>query len=453
MGQKWNFSPLRALIASAALLACGACDIAYIYEGKLDGLDGGRKPGDSSDPEDSSGQTIRDDAGTADRTEVLPSFRPVTIATSTATAFPSGNAQQSRVVFAAGEWWVFVISGTKSDKLDVLHSKDFTEFQSAGSMALPFPVTDGRNIAVSARKLGATDVVHVAISVRVTTSDRRHYHARGTLVGGTATFSAPALIGSIDGSEAALDPDGPATLILQSGQVLQASGFSYFDGTTGRGNAQIFRSGVDDGATFDSTFVQAKVEYTTGYINARQLLQTQDQTGYFFYESASADPSPDNVTAAISAGGTGAWTKTPVFAKSAQGANDWSAAVRGANDVDVVRRTSDLQTFEHRRLASGAFVAGAAMTKDAGKAGTGVVLLGLGDTLGAFAIGSDDANSIRNATYQGGTWSAWTSLSTTAAVRTALSGYVSTADKRAALVWTESSGSELKIVGTEVPYP
>jgi hypothetical protein len=142
-----------------------------------------------------------------------------------------------------------------------------------------------------------------------------------------------------------------------------------------------------------------------------------------------------------------------VFAKSAQGANDWSAAARGANDVDVVRRTADLQTFEHRRVASGAFVAGAPMTKDAGKAGTGVVLLGLGDTLAAFAIGSDDANSIRSASYQGGTWSAWTSLFATTAVRTALSGYVSTAEKRAALVWTESSGAELKIVGTEVPYP
>jgi hypothetical protein len=465
---------LAGLVALGAASSVVGCEVF-----SLDGLAGGSDAGssvtgpldasvqDATEPDDARADAVVDAA--ADDLSVPPvdagggdaanDGGPVTLATVGSTGAPSGAAQRGHLAWTDGtqQWWLFYVDSTKPDLLQSVVSNDFVTWSQSTSVALPGAATDGRNVAVWAGAAGGQDVLHLSVSVDVSSTDRRHLHVRARPAGSALTFDPVVVVGTTSANLSGLDPDGPATALGTDGTIFETSGWFEYPDSGVTGNEYGWSSTrPDPGGAFTPAFGPATlVEEVPGYVNARGLVPLPGASASMLglWESGDVDPDPTNVSAAL--GVAGSWSPASrVFAPASQDPNDWGACGNGAT-VSAVRHTS-AGAWEHRvwggSLDDGgsvAFESGAAMSALGTPAAAGAVVLCDGTRVHVFAIAPDAGSPIRTTVWDGTAWSAWSDAVAAGNTRTWLTGTITPAG-RVALAWTESVGASSTIVGARV---
>ncbi|HEY6463776.1 MAG TPA: hypothetical protein VIY73_26585, partial [Polyangiaceae bacterium] len=324
-----------------------------------------------------------------------------------------------------------------------------------GTLALPGPVADGRDIAAWAGTAAGEDVVHLGVGVVVSSTDRRHLHVRARPAGNVLDFDPVVVLGNPYLGLSGLDPDGPATALGSDGTLLDTSG--WWEGPDGgaTGNEYAWSSTAPDpGGAWTPAFGRAQfVEQVPGYVNARAVVPLAGGTMLALWEAGDVDPDPTNVRSAV--GSSTTWSPgADVFSASPQDPNDWGACAVGA-DVHAVRHTS-AGAWEHRIWTGGtnadggtAFLAGGTIAPLATPAGAGAVVLCDATRVHVFAIAPDAGNPIRETIWEGNTWSAWSDVVVAPGQRTWLTGAI-TPTGSIALAWTESSANPVAIAGALV---
>ncbi len=152
---------------------------------------------------------------------------PVTLAAAGSTNAPSGAAQQGHLAWTDGtqQWWLFYVDSAKPDLLQSVVSSDFVTWSPSTALTLPGAVPDGRNVAVWAGAAAGQAVLHLSISVNVSSTDRRHLHLRARPAGSALTFDPVVVAGTTSANLAGLDPDGPATTLGSDGTIVETSGW------------------------------------------------------------------------------------------------------------------------------------------------------------------------------------------------------------------------------------
>lgn len=387
------------------------------------------------------------DAGAA---ETSGPAAPVTIADVGAVAAPSGHAQQGPLVWLSGAqaWWLFYESAASPTTLATLASSDFQTWSPVGTITLPGPPTDGRNIAALAGAAGGEDVLHVAVGVVVAPNDRRHLHVRAHPLTGMLQFDAYDELGTTSFASSNLDPDGPATALGSDGTVLDTSGWYQVpdSGATANEFAWLTTSPDPGGAWIPTWGAVASVETVPQYVNARAAVALPGGSFMALWEAGDAEPDPTNVHFALLS--SGQWSAAGnVFAASPQDPNDWGACLLNTS-VHAVRHTSS-GAWEHRVWSGAAFADGGTMPKLDMPVGAGAVVLCDASSVRVFAIAPDAGNPVDETQWDGTSWSAWKEVVAPGATRSYLSGAI-TPDGQAALVWTEGSDGGSVIAGALV---
>ncbi len=404
------------------------------------------------------GAPTPDSAVTPDATTEAGPPPPATVVLASAgsVAAPTGNAQQTHLVYAvhSQRWWLFTIDSTDVNALRTYSSADFTTWVAGASLVLPLPhPNDGRGFSVAYADVGGTDVVHIAFSGRNSATDRRHLHARATISAGAIAFGTPQEIVAI-ADTAAVDPDGCATVIAADGHVMDFTGWAPYGGSsTQTGNhCGYLASNIDTGATWTTGFgARTDIAIANKTINARVALPTTGSQLVTLWETADVEPAPANVGWAQWNGS--AWSIAGnVFAVGQSlGYNDWAVTRLSSGEIHAVRRTS-LGAYEHRKLVTSTWTDGQPIAAQPGAANGGLVLLSLGTHMLLATIGADAATSVNVTTWDGATWGAWSAIESTALVRTFPSGHASAAGG-AALVWTEQvAGGAMQVAGRRVLF-
>ncbi|HEY1697256.1 MAG TPA: hypothetical protein VGG39_34080 [Polyangiaceae bacterium] len=382
---------------------------------------------------------------------------PVSIVSVGAVTAPSGAAQQGHLVWTAGtqQWWLFYVDAADPTALQATASSDFHAWSAGGTLTLPGPPSDGRNIAAWAGTAAGQDVVHLGVSVALSSTDRRHLHVRARPAGGALEFDPLVVLGAPYLDLSGLDPDGPATALGTDGTLLDTSG--WFEGPDGgaTGNEYGWSSTAPDpGGAWTPAFDDAQVVgQVPGYVNARAVVPLPGGSVLALWEAGDVDPDPTNVAFAVESGAT--WGPGgDVFSASTQDPNDWGACALGAA-VHAVRHTSG-GVWEHRvwtgtPTADGGttFVDGGTIAALATPAAAGVVVLCDATRVHVFAIAPDAGNPIRTTSWDGSAWSAWSDAVAAPGQRTWLTGTV-TPTGSIALAWTESAASPVAIAGALV---
>ena len=462
----------------ARLVALGAaCSIVGCEAFSLDGLTGGGPdaggstvgPLDGSLPDPADAADARADAvidASADDRSVPPvdaglgdtasDGGPVTLAAVGSTSAPSGAAQQGHLAWTDGaqQWWLFYVDSSKPEVLQSVVSNDFVTWSPATNLTLPGAATDGRNVAVWAGGAGGQDVLHLSVSVVVSSTDRRHLHVRARPAGNNLTFDPIVVVGTTRPNLPGLDPDGPATALGNDDTVFETSGWFEDPDSGATGNECGWSStSPDPGGAFTAAFGAVSTPgQVPGYVNARHLVPLPGASILAVWESGDVDPDPTNVSATL--GVAGSWSpESRVFAPSSQDPNDWGACGNGAT-VSAVRHTS-AGSWEHRvwggSLDDGgvAFASGGAMSALGTPAAAGSVVLCDGTRVHVFAIAPGAGSPIRTTVWDGMAWSAWSDAVAGGKTRTWLTGTITPAG-RVALAWTESAGGSSRIVGALV---
>jgi hypothetical protein len=200
---------------------------------------------------------------------------PVVIASVGSVQAPSGQAQQTKIIYATGSqrWWLFYIDGAEPKLLKTKYSADFATWNDGEALTLAEPHGgDGRGISVAYATVNGNDVVHVVMSQQISLSDRRLYHARATISGTTITFGAPVERFIVSASSPSLDPDGPATAIASDGHVADLT--SWIEKLNGTGDAYVVRSAAADlGTSWDGVWApEVQLEIVRFAINAHGMV-------------------------------------------------------------------------------------------------------------------------------------------------------------------------------------
>lgn len=453
---------LAAAVIATATLA--ACEIFEPLDG-LSGADAGPRfdamelpdvgPDSQSDeaPADAPGDSVldaKDASSDVDAAETSGPATPVDIVDVGAVTAPSGHAQQGPLVWLSGEqaWWLFYESAAKPTTLAALGSSDFRTWSPVGTITLPGPPTDGRNIAALAGVAGGKDVLHVGVGVVVSSSDRRHLHVRAHPVSGTLQFDAYGVLGTPTLSSSNLDPDGPATALGSDDTVLDTSGWYEVPDSGGTANeyAWVTTSADPGGAWTPAWGAVATVETIPQYVNARAALALAGGSFMALWEAGDVEPDPTNVHFALLS--SGQWSAAAsVFASSTQDANDWGACRLGTS-VHAVRHTS-AGAWEHRVWSGTAFVDGGTMPTLDTPAGAGAVVLCDTSSVRVFAIAPSAGNPVDATQWNGTSWSAWKEVVAPGAPRSYLSGAI-TPGGQVALVWTEAADGGALVAGALV---
>jgi len=441
-------------------LTSGSADAGGAVEGSMDG-----SLRDATDPADAHADAVFD--ASADGLSVPPADAaggdaaydggPVALAAVGAATAPSGAAQRGHLAWTDGtqQWWLFYVDSTKPDLLQSVVSNDFVTWSPATSLGLPGAATDGRNVAVWAGAAGGQDVLHLSVSVGLSSTDRRHLHVRARPAGSALTFDPIVVVATNTADLSGLDPDGPATALGTDGTIFETSGWFEHPDSGATGNEVGWSStSPDPGGAFTPAFGPALlIEQVPGYVNARGLVPLPGASILSVWESGDVDPDPTNVSSAL--GTSGSWSAgSRVFPLSSQDANDWGSCGNGAT-VSVVRHTR-AGAWEHRvwsgSLDDGggvAFASGATMAALGTPAAAGAVVLCDGARVHVFAIAPDAGNPIRTTVWDGTAWSAWSDAVAAGNPRTWLTGTITPAG-RVALAWTETAGASSTIVGALV---
>jgi len=385
----------------------------------------------------------------------VPPPTTVVLAPAGTVAAPTGNAQQTHLVYAvhSQRWWLFTIDSNDVNALRTYSSADFVTWVAGASLALPHThASEGANFSVAYADLGGTDVVHIGFSHRIASDDRRHLHTRATIAAGTIAFGTPQELVAVTDT-LLLDPDGCTTVITPDGHVMDLTGWAPYGGfSTATGNACAFlASNVDTGATWTPGFgPRDDIATAIRTVNARVGLPTTGSQVLTLWETADLEPSPTNVGWAEWNGSS--WgTYGFVFASaSSQGYNDWAVTRLANGEVHAVRRTS-LGAYQHRKLVSSSWTDGQPIAAMPGVLNGGLVLLSLGTRMLLATIGADTAKAVEVTTWDGATWSAWSAIESATGARTFLSGHASPAGG-AALLWTEQAGGTMQVAGRRVVF-
>ena len=452
---------LAALGAATTVVGCGFLS--------LDGLTGGDAGQGVVAPVDGSPQdgTVVPEAGGGEAgsdgkvpddgpvTDGETPGTPVTIASAGGLTAPSGAAQEGHLVWTNGtkQWWFFSAGAADAGALAVASSSDFQTWTAGAPIALPGPPTDGRNLAAWAGTAGGQDVVDVAVSAVVSSTDRRHLHVLGQPSAGGFQVEALAVLGTTTANLTGLAPDGPATASASDGTIVDTSAWSQDADGGATGNEYAWSSATTDAGApaFGPT---QELEQVPGYVNARAVVPLPGGGVMALWEAGDVDPDPTNVSFA-----TGLSTKwsppAAVFVAAPQDPNDWSACSLGTS-VHAVRHTSG-GAWEHRVWTAGtatgdggtAFVDGGTIGTMNAPAGTGVVVLCDATRVHVFAIAPDTGNPIRTTAWDGTSWAAWTDVVGAAVAtvqRTWLTGAITPAGT-VGLAWTQGTTVEGAIVG------
>jgi hypothetical protein len=375
---------------------------------------------------------------------------PSVIANTGHVTAPSGNAQQTHVVWAnvSKRWWLFYIDDDTTT-LKTRSSADFATWTDGASLMLAHTnAGEGRNFSVAYAELGGADVVHVSMSHATNggAGPLVHSHTRAVIAGSAITFGAPADVCSIDAS--ATGPDGPSTFVDGSGTVWDATGFVASSGTNGNGynNEDMFVADTkDNGTTWSSSFEQTTIEVVNTTVNARAFFNAGGLGA--LWEGGDQDPDPTNIHFSVFQ--SGSWTQADtIFDQDGeQDPNDWdSANLSTTNGAEAhIVRALLAGGYEHAYGSGTNGMNAAAPASQTRNAGTGVVVLADPSHLAAFDLALD--GSLTESRWDGSQlqWSAWTTLAG-AGSRSFLSGYCPDLDAHpeangCAVIWTTGTNA------------
>lgn len=374
---------------------------------------------------------------------------PLTITTAGSLPAPTGNAQQTHLIYAENErrWWLFTIDSAAPTALQTWTSTDFVTWSKAPDLALPRAHQGrGADFTVAYASIAAHDVVHLGMGLEGTGGIRSHYHARAVVQGAALAWSTLSSISTVDDS-LLLGPAGNATIIGPTGRVTDFTGCAlYGDLPAYTGNATGFRSqSTDDGTSWTPGFgSHLDIGLASKTINGRAAVSLGGESLMTLWESAD-DPEPDPATVRSSRSASGAtgWTApAPVFSEVRFGVNDWGVTALTTTDVHAIRRAG---SFEHRRHNGTSWNSGhpIAAVPGGGKKNAGVVVLHDATRVAVATIAAD--SSIQITFWSGASWSDWRALTPgTSAGRSSLSGWWSPS-AGLGLIWSESDGATTKV--------
>jgi hypothetical protein len=390
----------------------------------------------------------------------------------------TGNAQQQHIVYAknSGRYWFFYID---ADGLSVKTrwSTDFSTWTAGASLA-PLPLHlggDGRNFSVAYRDFGGVDVVHLATSLH-DEPKRVVYDTRATIAGDVITFGTPVIVHDLDdvgpGMDAGpqggsyCDPDGTGVAIAGDGHVYVATSWVAVPGCCSCDSNFATSAGLDTGASWSGGFVSPLRHFTVpGSTHARQVVGMATGAVLAAWETADQEPAdPSNLSWADNNSGTWPGDGTyPVFPapppNGGENLADWSMCRIDDAHVHILRRRLDVpdggdggpsRAFDHYFFDGSGWAYEGSLASDPGLEGSGVVLLTNGSGLLAAAIGADGNATVRYATWDGTSWSGWSSLTTTTAARAFLAGSGCADPAHPVLLWTEGTVPPFSVVGAQV---
>jgi hypothetical protein len=443
----------------AAAIACNAFTGIGELDPSLTEADGGNA---SSSGGSSSGAIVDDGGGTTDAppADATPfdanqPLAPVDIVDVGTADKSTGLSGQNHLVWAplAQRWILFYTTSAAPSVLRSKISADFTTWTDGAELALPHANVDGRNLAIARAPLGAKDVFHLALSFRVAATDRRAYAARAVLTGATLAWNTPSEVTRSIVSDTALDPDGPAIGVSADGFVTLFTGYrtNNPDGSGGTGNQYALRSSVaDDGVSaFAPTWTNFTIEIVPTIANARAAVALGQSDLLSVYEYGDFDPIPRNLRWARSNGATWGSELTVFASATPTDPADWAIHRSSDTDVHVVRRTT-AGAFEHRRYDGNAMQAGGAIADEVLESGAGVTLVTL-DSPSMMLVGAASSEALRGTTWNGTTWSAWSTVLPPVAsgTRRWLSSGGAVVGP-SAIVWTENRGASHVIAGVRI---
>jgi hypothetical protein len=378
---------------------------------------------------------------------------PVVIASVGTINAPSGQAQQTKLVYATGSqrWWLFYIDGAEPKALKTKYSGDFETWTDGQALTLAEPHGgDGRNLSVAYANVNGTDVVHIVMSQRISVSDRRLYHTRATISGDTITFGAPVERFVVTAGSTSLDPDGPVTVIASDGHIADLT--SWIEKVNGTGDAYVARSAsADEGSSWDGVWApEVQLEIVKFAINAHGIVGMGTGNLLAMWEDGAMEGTVSNLRWSTRNEPAG-WTAPPaeVFElPQLQSVNDWAAVSRTLSDVHAVRRTTAaVDPYEHRRFDGLGWTNGQRIAPFEGKAGQGVFLASDGTSVLLATLGAGPDNSVQVIRWSEGGWGTWSAAVGLHADRSYLSGWSKVVDGRVGLIWTQPGESGLVIAG------
>jgi len=396
----------------------------------------------------------------------LPPPSTVTIvSTAGAVVDPTGNAQQTHIVYAkhSGRWWLFTIDSLAASSISTWSSIDFVTWVQGASLTLPFPHgNEGGNFSVAYADLGGKDVVHLSLSLTESGSGNRHHdHGRAIITGAAIAFDAAFEIAAVDPSQNTdTTPDGCATLVTADGHVMELTGWApYNNMPSNNGNVSSYlATDPDTGGTWAPSFPNRKDFAQADAINNRMGLATGGGNVLTIWESANAEPDPDNLRSSDWDGSN--WNnQKDVFAAKTQAPNDWSAVRLQNGEIHALRRTTPGGTgntmsnaFEHQLLNTGNWNSRTNPADMGGLSNGGVVVLTHANHMLVVTIGSDPAQSIITTTWDGTAWSTWATLEGDVGTRSHISGFANE-DGEAAVIWSEGAAAgKTSVVGRRVIF-
>lgn len=431
----------------------GTFDVTTAPEAGVDALgpsvvEGG-EVGDSAVAPDTS--TPIPDAATD---SALPPPSTVVLALGGAVVAPTGNAQQTHLVYAvhSARWWLFTIDDDTTS-LRTYSSADFVTWTANTPLVLLHThANEGANFSVAYADIGGADVVHIGFSHRKADDDLRHLHTRAVISGVAIAYGAQDEIEKV-GDPLLLGADGCSTVITQDGHVMDLTGWAPYGGLpNSTGNACSYSGlNVELGTGWTPGFGTRKdIVAETRIINARIGLDMGGAEVVSLWEGAEVEPNPTSVQWARWNGTT--WsTAGAVFAAAAPtAANDWSATRLSSGEVHAVRRTI-AGAYQHRKLVGTTWSNGQTIPAMPGIANAGVVLLSLGPRMLLATIGADVNASVNVTTWNGTAWAAWSTVEGSLATRGALAGHASAAGG-GSLIWSEQAVGATKVMGRRVIF-
>jgi len=367
----------------------------------------------------------------------------------------TGRGMQNHLIYAvnSARWWIFYIDSTDGATLKTRYSTDLLSWSSGASLTLAQNHNSvGLNFAVAYKNIASTDVIHIAFSYQLSTTDRRSYHTRATISGTTISFGSEVQVGSTNtDSDSNASPDGPNLGYDSDNKIWHACGWDY----VGDWNCEVDArsTNADTGSSWTGGFDTPTRRETTpgGYVRTRVLADIGSGNMLVVWGNGTgAGAGWDNLRWAK---WTTSWSSPANVRGTSFGSpllhNNWGMVTRAATDVHIVMRTG-ADTYEHFRFDGSAWSTGQAITTQTSKDDAGIFLASDGTNVWLFIIDSDAANTIRYSKWNGSSWGSWVVLETVTGARTFISGYFGVSNNKIGIIYSQVNGSNYDIYSTSL---
>ncbi len=367
--------------------------------------------------------------------------------------YETGTSMQQHILHTdnGGYYWFFYYDSSNVNALQRARSADLVTWTPEGEVVTGDTGSEGRNFSAAYADIAGHDVVHIVASHQ---SGQTYgaYHDRLETKKGLVVSSPPetsVITTTTSSFPAGGMPDGPAVALSSDAKVFLATGWMNENGITQSfdtyANMDVYQSSAPDTGVAgpQGTSTSDYHHWVLTYVNNRALVPLDAGRVLAVWPQADVHPDSSDLSWAWSGDG---WVDDPnrlVFgAGSPTAQNDWAVCAVTPTSVHAVRRevgggTNEVYDDMIFDAAKGAWTPGAAIPKQAGQYGTGVVLLTDGARMLLFSVASDGNDSIVYTRYDGTQWSAWQTLVGSAAKRVALSGSGCAAKDHQVLLWTE----------------